>query len=89
MSSQPENKQTALENITAGGDINATISQEIHHEPNKLAEKIGIAVSGGVVNVENLIIADRPNDLQSEKFTHDQSFYNNLGDREIDHQGNF
>ncbi|MEI6331955.1 MAG: tetratricopeptide repeat protein, partial [Pseudanabaena sp. ELA645] len=89
MSSQPENKQTALENVTAGGDVNANISQEIRHEPNKLAEKIGIAVSGGVVNVENLIIADRPNDLQSEKFTHDQSFYNNLGDREIDHDGNF
>jgi hypothetical protein len=83
MSSQPENKQTALENVTAGGDINATISQEIHHEPNKLAEKIGIAVSGGVVNVEKLIIADRLNDLQSEKFTHDQSFYNNLDDREF------
>ena len=32
---------------------------------------------------------DRPNDLQSEKFTHDQSFYNNLGDREIDLNGNF
>jgi tetratricopeptide (TPR) repeat protein len=32
---------------------------------------------------------DRPNDLQSEKFTHDQSFYNNLGDREIDRDGNF
>jgi len=31
---------------------------------------------------------DRPNDLQSEKFTHDQSFYNNLGDREIDRDGN-
>ncbi|MEI6063996.1 MAG: hypothetical protein WCQ26_05350, partial [Pseudanabaena sp. ELA748] len=81
MSSQPENEQTALENVTAGGDINANISQEIHHEPNKLAEKIGIAVS--VVNVENLIITDRSNDLQSEKFTHDQGFYNNLGDREF------
>ncbi len=32
---------------------------------------------------------DRPNDLQSEKITHDQSFYNNLGDREIDRDGNF
>ena len=32
MSSQPENEQTALENVTAGGDINANIAQEIHYE---------------------------------------------------------
>ena len=89
MSSQPENKQTALENVTAGGDVNANISQEIHHEPNKIADKVGIAVSGGVVNVENLIITDRPNDRQSERVTHEQGFYHNLGDRDIDRKGIF
>ncbi|PZO42331.1 MAG: hypothetical protein DCF19_06980 [Pseudanabaena frigida] len=83
MTADPQNEQTALENVTAGGDINANITQEIHHQPNKLAEKIGITVSGGVVNVENLIIADRPNAPQSERFSHDQGFYNNLGDREF------
>ncbi|WP_271251580.1 tetratricopeptide repeat protein [Pseudanabaena sp. Chao 1811] len=77
------NKQTGLEHVNVGGDADINVSQEIHHEPNKLAEKIGIAVSGGVVNVEKLIIADRLNDLQSEKFTHDQGFYNNLDDREF------
>jgi tetratricopeptide (TPR) repeat protein len=90
MSSQPENVQTALENVTAGGDINATISQEIHHEPSKLADKIGVVPqSGSIVNIGTLIVGDRPNDLRSEKFTHDKDFYNNLGDREIDRNGNF
>ncbi len=86
----PQNKQTALENVTAGGDVNANISQEIHHEPNKIADKIGVVPqSGSTVNIGTLIVGDRTNDLQSEKFTHDQSFYNNLGDREIDRNGNF
>ena len=52
MSSQPENKQTALENVSAGGDINETIAQEIHQEPNKLAEKIGIVQYGGIVKID-------------------------------------
>jgi tetratricopeptide (TPR) repeat protein len=56
MSSQPENEQIALENVTAGGDINATISQEIHHEPSKLADKIGVvAQSGSAVNIGTFI----------------------------------
>jgi hypothetical protein len=40
---------------------------------------------GGTGNIQHNYF----NFPQSEKFTHDQSFYNNLGDREIDHQGNF
>ncbi|MEI6430313.1 MAG: tetratricopeptide repeat protein, partial [Pseudanabaena sp. ELA607] len=62
MNSQPQNKQTALENVTAGGDINANITQEIHNEPNKLADKIGIlAQSGSNVKIDQLNInnADR------------------------------
>jgi tetratricopeptide (TPR) repeat protein len=55
MSSQPENEQTALENVTAGGDINANISQEINHEPNKLADKIGVvAQANSKVNIDTL-----------------------------------
>ncbi len=50
MSSQPENKQTALENVIAGGDVNANITQEIHHEPNKIADKIG-TVNIGILNI--------------------------------------
>ncbi len=49
------NQQTALENVTAGGDINANITQNIGNNPNQLAEKIGIvAQSGSTVNIENL-----------------------------------
>jgi hypothetical protein len=62
MNSQPQNKQTALENVTAGGDVNANITQEIHNEPNKLADKIGIvAQSGSHVKIDQLNInhADR------------------------------
>ena len=57
MSTQPENRQPALENVTAG-DINANIAQEIHHEPNKLADKIGVvAQAGSNVKIDNLNIA--------------------------------
>jgi tetratricopeptide (TPR) repeat protein len=62
MNSQPQNKQTALENVTAGGDVNANIRQEIHYERNKLADKIGIvAQSGSNVKIDQLNInnADR------------------------------
>ena len=84
MSSQPENEQIALENVTSAGDINASIPQELHHEPNKLADKIGVVPqSGSIVNIGTLIVGDRPNDFQSEKFTHEQGFYNNLGDHEF------
>jgi hypothetical protein len=84
------NKQTGLENVIVGGDADIKVSQEIHYEPNKLADKIGVVPqSGSIVNIGTLIVGDRLNDLQSEKFTHDQSFYNNLGDREIDRDGNF
>jgi len=78
------NKQTGLENVNIGGDADINISQEIHHKPNKLADKIGVVPqSGSIVNIGTLIVGDRPNDLQSEKFTHDQSFYNNLDDLEF------
>ena len=60
MSSQPENKQTALENISAGGDINETIAQEIHQEPNKLAEKIGIVQYGGIVKIDTFNVIAQP-----------------------------
>ncbi len=40
---------------------------------------------GGTGNIQHNYF----NFPQSEKFTHDQSFYNNLGDREIDRDGNF
>ena len=65
MSSQPENEQTALENVTAGGDINANIAQEIHYQPSKLADKIGVvAQAGSNVKIDNLNVAspksDRP-----------------------------
>jgi hypothetical protein len=51
----PQNKQTALENVTVGGDINANISQEINHEPNKLADKIGVvALANSTVNIDTL-----------------------------------
>ena len=32
---------------------------------------------------------DRPNEQQSERVTHEQDFYHNLGDREIDRKGIF
>ena len=52
MTTDPQNHQTALENVTAGGDINANITQEIHQEPNKLADNIGVvAQAGSAVNI--------------------------------------
>ena len=51
-------KQTALENVTAGGNINANVSQEIRDEPNKLADKIGVvALAGSKVTIENMNVA--------------------------------
>ncbi len=48
------NKQTGLENVNVGGDAEMNISQEIHHEPNKVADKVGIlAQKGSTVNIEN------------------------------------
>jgi hypothetical protein len=41
------NKQTGLENVNVGGDADINISQEIHHQPNMLAEKIGVAAQAG------------------------------------------
>ena len=41
------NKQTGLENVNVGGDADINISQEIHHEPNKLADKIGVVAQAG------------------------------------------
>ncbi|MEI6427699.1 MAG: hypothetical protein WCO45_04810 [Pseudanabaena sp. ELA607] len=67
----PQNKQTALENVTAGGDVNANISQEIHHEPNKLAEKIGIAVlmSGDSIEAkESQGFVDKPQGDVEQQF---------------------
>ncbi|MDX2254786.1 MAG: tetratricopeptide repeat protein [Pseudanabaenaceae cyanobacterium bins.39] len=47
-------KQTGLENANIGGDADISISQEIHHEPNKVADKVGIlAQRGSTVNIEN------------------------------------
>ena len=52
------NKQTGLENVNVGGDADINISQEIRHEPNKLAEKIGVvAQAGSHVKIDNLNIA--------------------------------
>ncbi|OYQ63523.1 hypothetical protein B9G53_16505 [Pseudanabaena sp. SR411] len=46
------NKQTGLENVNLLGDADINISQEIHHEPNKLADKVGIvALEGSAVNI--------------------------------------
>ena len=42
------NQQTALENVTAGGDINANTTQNIGNNPNKLAEKIGVVAHAGL-----------------------------------------
>ncbi len=80
----PQNKQTALENVTAGGDVNANISQEIHHEPNKLADKIGVAAqAGSSVYIDKLFIGEESSKTQSERVTHEQDFYHNLDDREF------
>jgi tetratricopeptide (TPR) repeat protein len=87
---QSQVKQTALENVSAGGDINATITQKINHAPNKLAENIGVlAQAGSTVSIGTFIANNRLNEDRSEKVFHDKSFYNNLGDREIDRAGNF
>ena len=65
LKSQPQVKQTALENVSAGGDINATITQEIHHAPNKIAESIGVlaqpdsTVNIGTINVNYAQNSDR------------------------------
>jgi hypothetical protein len=49
------NQQTGLENVTAGGDINANITQNIQNNPKKFAEKIGIvAHAGSTVNIDKL-----------------------------------
>jgi hypothetical protein len=62
------NKQTALENVTAGGDIDATISQEIHNEPSKLADKIGVvAQAGSVVNIATLNVGDAKINPQGDR----------------------
>jgi tetratricopeptide (TPR) repeat protein len=46
------NKQTRQENVNVGGDADINISQEIHHEPNKLADNIGVvAQAGSAVNI--------------------------------------
>jgi DNA replication protein DnaC len=59
MSSQPENKQTGLENVDIDGDADINISQEIHYEPNKLAEKIGIVAQPySTVNIGILKVAN-------------------------------
>jgi hypothetical protein len=57
MSSQPENKQTGLENFMAEGDVDAATSEEVHFEPSKLADKIGVvAQAGSVVKIDTLKI---------------------------------
>jgi NACHT domain len=44
--------QTGISDSTFGDNAGINISQEIHHEPDKLAETIGILVqAGGVVNI--------------------------------------
>jgi hypothetical protein len=44
--------QTGISGSTFGDNADINISQKIHHEPNKLADKIGILVqAGGVVNI--------------------------------------
>ncbi|PZU93369.1 MAG: tetratricopeptide repeat protein [Pseudanabaena sp.] len=46
------NKQTGLEHVNVGGDADINVSQEIYHEPNKLADKIGVvAQAGSTVNI--------------------------------------
>ncbi|NMF58243.1 tetratricopeptide repeat protein [Pseudanabaena yagii] len=48
------NKRTGLEHVNVGGDADINVSQEIHHEPNKVADKVGIvAQAESVVNIEN------------------------------------
>ncbi|MFN8750247.1 MAG: tetratricopeptide repeat protein, partial [Pseudanabaena sp.] len=90
LKSQPQVKQTVLENVSAGGDINATITQEIHHEPNKIAENIGVlAQPDSTVNIGTINVNYPQHRDRSEKVLHQNSFYNNLGDREIDRAGNF
>jgi hypothetical protein len=57
MSSQPENKQTGLENFMAEGDVDAATSEEVHFEPSKLANKIGVvAQAGSTVKIDTLKI---------------------------------
>jgi len=47
-----ERKQTGLENVSAGNDVVTHISQEIHHQPSKLADKIGMV--GNKTIIQNL-----------------------------------
>ena len=70
------NQQTALENVTAGGDINANITQHIASNLNKLAEKIGVvAQSGSTVNINALNLDGNKN--IEKQINVDQSGTNN------------
>ncbi len=84
LKSQPQVKQTALENVSAGGDINTTITQEIHHAPNKIAESTGVvAQPDSTVNIGTINVNYPQNRDRSERVLHQNSFYNNLDDREF------
>ena len=71
------NQQTALENVTAGGNINANITQNIGNNPNQLAEKIGVvAQAGSTINIETLNV-DGVKNIQKQVNV-DQSGTNNI-----------
>jgi hypothetical protein len=70
------NQQTALENVTAGGNINANITQNIGNNPSQLAEKIGIVAQvGSTINIETLNV-DGAKNIQKQVNV-DQSGTNN------------
>ncbi len=77
-----ENIQTAMEHISAGGDIKANISQQIENNPNKVAENVAVIAQGGEVRIENLYVGVAT--PKQEKETAKAEIPNNLNGRFVD-----